>query len=216
MTLTPGSGARAEPTAITACQTISQPGSYRLANNLTGTGDCLVITTDGVTIDLAGFSISGAQTGITAAVGRPGERQGIAVRNGSISRVFIGVDLTGVSGSIVEGLRVFSHVGAGIIATGVVTRNTVSAGGQKTADGIIATGVVTWNNASNNATGIFAGPGSTLIGNTAIDNSLDGILASCPVNLTDNTAIGNGTARPGTANITLNGEGCHSEDNVAP
>jgi len=31
-----GPGVRAEPTAIIACQTISQPGSYRLANNLTG------------------------------------------------------------------------------------------------------------------------------------------------------------------------------------
>ena len=54
--------AAARETKITTCQTISQPGSYELANNLTATGDCLVITADGVTIDLAGFSIVGSNT----------------------------------------------------------------------------------------------------------------------------------------------------------
>ena len=219
MTLTPGSGARAEPTAITACQTISQPGSYRLANNLTATGDCLVITTDGVTIDLAGFSISGSGsgTGITAAVGRPGERLGIAVRNGLISRFLIGVDLTGASGSIVEGLRVFRTIGTGIVADGIVTRNIVSGTETHAGDGIEATGVVTWNNASQNVNfGIAAGLGSTLIGNVANNNGLSGISVACPSNVTDNTAIGNGTARPGFPNIELSGEGCNNTNNVAP
>jgi hypothetical protein len=51
-----------EPTMIKACGTISQPGSYELANNLTATPntDCLVITANFVTIDLAGFSIAGS------------------------------------------------------------------------------------------------------------------------------------------------------------
>jgi hypothetical protein len=44
-----------EPIPIKACQTISQPGSYELANNLTSSGDCLVIAANFVTIDLAGF-----------------------------------------------------------------------------------------------------------------------------------------------------------------
>lgn len=57
--LVPAASAR-EPTPIKACQTISKPGSYELANNLTATGDCLLIATDFVTIDLAGFLISGA------------------------------------------------------------------------------------------------------------------------------------------------------------
>jgi hypothetical protein len=42
MMLAPGAGAR-EPTKIKACQTISQPGSYELADNIGGVpGDCLV------------------------------------------------------------------------------------------------------------------------------------------------------------------------------
>ena len=66
--LLPSAGARADgreegPTEIEKCQTIEKPGSYKLVNNLTATGDCLVITTDFVTIDLAGFLISGSGTG---------------------------------------------------------------------------------------------------------------------------------------------------------
>jgi len=41
------------PTKIRRCQRIDQPGSYKLVDNLHATGDCLVITTEGVTIDLA-------------------------------------------------------------------------------------------------------------------------------------------------------------------
>jgi len=56
--------ARAEgPTGIEKCQTISNPGSYKLVSNLTATGDCLLINADFVTVDLAGFTISGSGDG---------------------------------------------------------------------------------------------------------------------------------------------------------
>jgi hypothetical protein len=80
--LVPGPGARAAPIAITACQTISQPGSYVLANDLTSSGACLVIAASFVTINLAGFSIN---AGIGISVSSASPVQGIAVRNGSIS-----------------------------------------------------------------------------------------------------------------------------------
>ena len=59
-----GASARADgreegPFEIEKCQTIDKPGSYKLVNNLVATNDCLVITADFVTIDLAGFTISG-------------------------------------------------------------------------------------------------------------------------------------------------------------
>ena len=46
-------------TKIKKCQSIDQPGSYKLVDNLHATGDCLVITTEGVTVDLAGFAMTG-------------------------------------------------------------------------------------------------------------------------------------------------------------
>jgi parallel beta-helix repeat protein len=79
--------------------------------------------------------------------------------------------------------------------------------------GISATGTVRGNVATNNSEGIYAGVGSTVIGNSATNNRTQGavgILADCPSNLTDNTAVNNGR------NLVLNGDGCHDEDNVAP
>jgi len=52
-TIVAGPGAQAAPTAITACQTISQPGSYVLANNLFNpnfAATCLIITASDVSL----------------------------------------------------------------------------------------------------------------------------------------------------------------------
>jgi hypothetical protein len=168
-----------------------------------------VITASFVTIDLAGFSISGGLAGISA----PQGGTHIAVRNGSISDFLnFGVDLRSADGSIVEGLRVFagvSHVSAGIIASGIVKGNIVT---DINSYGIIATGIVTGNIASRNfGPGIFAGQGSTVIGNTAVHNDNEGISVECPSNVTDNTAINNPER-----NLILNGEGCNNTNNVAP
>ena len=57
--LTPGAGAR-EPTQLRKCQTISQPGSYELADNLTANGDCLVITADFAAASSVGYSPAGS------------------------------------------------------------------------------------------------------------------------------------------------------------
>jgi hypothetical protein len=198
------------PTEIKKCQTIDKPGSYKLVNNLTSSNaiaDCLAITADFVTIDLAGFAILGTRGG-TAIRGPSGT--GITVRNGSIANFQTGVDLSLANGSIVEGLRVsgFHELGDGIIARGIVRGNTVSGTFH---DGIQATGTVTGNYASGNGfTGIVVGQGSTVIGNTATDNGESGISVTCPSNVTDNTAVNNGT------NLVLNGNGCNNTNNVAP
>jgi hypothetical protein len=224
-----GDGAQAQdareegPREIEKCQTISNPGSYKLVNDLAfsaPTGTCLDITASSVTIDLAGFTISGPGQvlGITAtAIAAGGETRGITVRNGSISRFDIGVGLGG-DGSIVEGLRVFDGISAGIIATGIVKGNSAVGmnGGPGAGSGISAAGIVTGNYASHNRfAGIEIGQGSTVIGNTSTQNGPTipgfGIVVSCPSNVTDNTAVNNAIA-----NLVLNGEGCHNEDNVAP
>jgi hypothetical protein len=207
-----------EPTPLKACQTISQPGSYELVDNLTAGGgkDCLVITASFVTIDLAGFSISaspGTVGGAAIFFGSQIGGQGIAVRNGSISGFSTGVDLGSALGSIVEGLRIVVFTpgpggGPGISATGIVKGNTVA---NSRDIGISATGTVTGNYVSNSIVGISIGQGSTVIGNTVVESLIAGLSALCPSNLIDNTAVShNGT------NLVLNGEGCHNEDNLAP
>jgi hypothetical protein len=92
---------------------ISQPGLYKPVNNLTftgSTGTFLTITANFVTIDLAGFTISGPGKSLGRAAGTGmaagNDTAGIALRNGTISGFTNGVDLGG-DGSVVEGLRVF-------------------------------------------------------------------------------------------------------------
>jgi hypothetical protein len=230
MILVPRSLAQAQnapeegPKDIEKCRTIDKPGSYKLVNNLTFTGSagtCLNITADSVTIDLAGFTISGPGDpfATTTAIAAGNDRRGITVRSGSISGFREGVVLEG-DGSIVEGLRVFDCFVSGIVAKGIVRGNTAVGifgfPGQGT--GISATGTVTSNYVTGSRVGgIAIGQGSTVIGNTATGNFVSGtpgfgISVDCPSNLTDNTAVNN---RP-NFNLLLNGDGCHSEDNLAP
>jgi hypothetical protein len=225
--LTPRGGAQAQsqqegPIEIEKCRTIGQAGSYKLVRNLsTTTGDCLVITADFVTIDLAGFPITGANTTPSStavairAMPPSGQLLGIAVRNGSITGISGGgVDLGAADGSIVEGLRVVGTGFFGIVARGIVRGNTVT--NVTSGIGVDATGTVTGNTADGNASGIVIGilapfKASTVIGNTATDNSDFGILVGCPANITDNTAVNNSGG-----NLVLNGNGCNNTNNVAP
>ena len=144
------------------------------------------------------------------------------MRNGSISGFGVGVDLEG-DGSIVEGLRVVGTIcpcSTGISATGIVRGDTVlDIRGQRGGgggSGISATGIVTGNYvAGSNFAGIAVGQGSTVIGNTSVNNPQIlgpgiGIRVDCPSNVTDNTAVNNGV------NLFLNGEGCNNTNNVAP
>jgi hypothetical protein len=89
--------ALAQPTTITACQTISKPGSYVLSGNLSGYGDCLVITASFVTIDLQGFLITGQSAGTGISASEPVDW--ITVRNGFISGFVTAVQLGGVTRS---------------------------------------------------------------------------------------------------------------------
>jgi len=218
MSLAPGTGTPAQypgeegPIEIEKCQTISKPGSYVLVKNLVSTGgNCLVLAADHITIELAGFSISGNGTGAGVAAIGGAPLRGIAVRNGSISNFAVEVLLEAADGSIVEGLRLSglrpAAGGVGIDAHGVVRGNTLI---SIPATGILASGIITDNYISDSGAGIGAGAGSTVIGNTAVNNAKAGIAANCPSNVTNNTAVNNGV------NLQLIFEGCNSTDNVAP
>ena len=218
------------PFEIEKCQTIDKSGSYKLVRNLTfsgSSGACLMITASGVTLDLAGFTISGRTNvpptpEITAILGS-GDLRGIAVQNGSISGFWIGVDLGSVTGSLVEKLWVFNFIPiitatrgpTGIIASGIVRSNAVF--GPLTtfpvATGISATGTLTGNYVTGNATGMLIGRGSTVIGNTATDNRLFGFFVTCPSNVTDNTALNNSD---GNLVLETARGSCNTTNNVAP
>jgi hypothetical protein len=213
------------PREIEKCQTIDKPGSYKLVNNLTFTGSsgaCLMITASGVTLDLAGFTISGhtSVTGATTtAILASGDLRGIAVQNGSLSGFQTGVNLSSATGSLVEKLRVFDITrtlpATGIIASGIVRSNSVLGplGMFPVGTGISATGTLTGNYVTGNDTGMSIGRGSTVIDNTATDNRLFGFFVSCPSNVTANTALNN---PDGNLVLETARGSCNTTNNVAP
>lgn len=105
---------------------------------------------------------------------------------------------------------------------GIVKGNTVTGSYSAAAISALAS-VVTGNNASNTDSVGFdinqsiTGSGSTVIGNTAKGStrSLATILATCPANLIDNTAVGNLPGR-NLALLQLPLKPCHTANNVAP
>ena len=208
-TIAPGIGARAQPTAITACRTISEPGSYELANALTSNGNCLIIAANYVSINLAGYNITttahGTGAAILASPSSP-ELSGIIVSGpGSITGPFMaGVDLSKAYNSIVDGLIV-AVFGNGISVGGGIVRNNISIVDEGA--GINASGVVTGNSASGKQ-GMFAGFGSAVSGNI-VSGSRFGLSVQCLSNVTNNTVLSGGP-------IALIGSGCNDTNNVAP
>jgi parallel beta-helix repeat protein len=95
------------------------------------------------------------------------------------------------------------------LADGIVTGNVVVA--NQTGISVQEAAVITGNSVQGNQIGIdVTGTGSTLIGNIVDGNSKIGLRVSCPSNITDNTAVGNGT------NLLLRSASCRNEGNVAP
>lgn len=225
--------AAADPKALKTCKTINAPGSYVLTDNLNAAGDCLVIATDFVTIDLNGFSIAGNGTGSAVKSENDALRKGIRIFNGTIRSFNTGVDFgfTGIQISV-ERVHVVgnSNVGIGVNGQALVKDCVLSENG----DGINvgSRSLIVGNNSSfNTASGMVVGVGSTIIGNTLGVNGNNGLVAGnsstvlnntaqvngnfgvyvdCPSNVIGNTSTNNGT------NMQLNGAGCNNSNNVAP
>ena len=228
----PVTGAKAQdareegPFEIEKCQTIDKSGSYKLVRNLTfsgSSGACLMITAGGVTLDLAGFTISGHTSGFatTTAILASGDLRGIAVQNGSLSGFQTGVNLSSATGSLVEKLRVIDitrtlpATATGIIASGIVRSNSVLGplGPNPVGTGISVTGTLTGNYVTGTATGMLIGRGSTVSDNTATDNRLFGFFVTCPSNVTGNTALNNSD---GNLVLETARGSCNTTNNLAP
>jgi Periplasmic copper-binding protein (NosD) len=208
------------PSPITECPTtIIEPGSYVLVTNLLfRAGDCLVVAADFVTIDLAGFAITGNGTGsgIRDQVTRaPAPRQGITVRNGTVANFLHGILLQNTVGAMVEDMRVINNsrrgqgilVGRGVSGSGdgIVRGNIVfdAITGINIEGGIVSgniatgnaagifviTGVVSGNTIAGNQAGLGV-QGGTVTGNTVRDNS-SGIFVFAGSTVTGNTTTGN-------------------------
>jgi parallel beta-helix repeat protein len=160
---------------------LSQPGSYYLAENITGVSgkDGIWIAASGVTLDLNGFvldGVPGSGNGIVASA----FDQNTSIRHGTVR----GWGGAGINGDFLfdgtyEDLRLKSNLGGGIRVTGIslISRVVATDNGQH---GILI------NNLS------VGGKGGIIRDSTAEYNTLDGIQVLGFTLVVDNTAIGNG------------------------
>ncbi|HEX4779145.1 MAG TPA: right-handed parallel beta-helix repeat-containing protein [Usitatibacter sp.] len=207
-------GALAAPKDLKNCVAITEPGSYVLTRNITATSDCFVIQADFVTLDLAGFVITGNGGGAGIAEFLGAGHQGIVVRNGAVTNfqdaialphsTAVTVEAVNATGNSFDGIvlgdeatvknsTVASNGGMGMRLgqRALVTGNNVNA---NAGSGILVDigGNVAGNTVGRNqASGIVAFEGALLVNNVSRNNMLDGISVDCPSAVISNTTSNN-------------------------
>ena len=224
----------AAPTQITACTTIAVPGSYILANNLSSFGDCIVIATSYVTLDLNGFAMEGLGKGGSAVTEQPGNSfHAITVRNGNIVRyaraillaksVAVTVEritamdntsdaVTTGDDSIVRDSAMQSNGGNGLRMgmRALVRGNTVSMNGGIGVSAGMGAQIVDNTIGHNKASGIVADEGANVVHNVSRNNGADGIFVECP-----SAVVGNAATNNLGQNLDLLGGACETGHNSA-
>lgn len=206
---------------ISTCQTLSTPNTvYKLTADLTSCGDCLIVSTDRITVDLQGHTITSTCPGTGAAITDQGASHDLTtVRAGKVDSFGVGVDLlAGTRSSVIDvtatnnnfGIVVGDHslvksckvqnsVVVGVSALGErnqIQQCEVSGSGQL---GIHAGDkcLVTLNISNDNTravlggTGIGTGEKCTVSLNTANKNKRQGISVGSGSLVTHNTATDN-------------------------
>ena len=175
-------------TAITICQTITQPGAYFLAKNLTAglTGHCLVIAADHVTIDFNGYRIKGNGSG--DCVRDSGSREGIVLKNGTVTGCFEGINLGNTDACKIEEMRVLENNSTGIhVADRCLIKNNVVA--------------------DNDGTGILGEDRTVILQNVVVDNGSNGFDG---INVDDESVIEQNLVQSNGNSDTGDGHGIHT------
>jgi parallel beta-helix repeat protein len=164
--------------------TVTSPGFYYITKNLNSTGAGITVNANDVTIDLMGYSITGAGIlgGTSYGIYTIG-RQNIEVRNGTIRLFYIGIYGNNSTDAKVEShryinVRAMYNAKWGIKLYGL---------------GHLVKGCIASHNGdgSNDSGGIRVGEGSLVNGNIVHDNNKDGIYTFMGCTVTNNTAYNN-------------------------
>ena len=183
--------------------TISAPGSYFLTQNITASAatDGIVISADGVALDLNGFVLSGASIG-SAGISAAGANH-VTISNGVI-RDWTGAGIKGdaITNGRYEKLQISGNHGGGIIAgkdslvadcqvtdnggNGIAVVQPLTFGSSSisgcTVDGSVLDGIVVDNNV-------------TVTGNSVTNSGVDGIHAFLAGNRIDGNHIGSSAGK---------------------
>ena len=190
---------------------ISQPGSYYLTTNLTGTtgANGITILSSDVTLDLNGFALTGVPASFHGIV-LGGVVTNIVVRNGTVRGwSALGIQGANARNSQFKDLALADNGGDGISAGAGNSISGCVASGNATngiacTDGCIITGCVA---TSNGGAGIAAGNASTISGCLSRLNGTDGIQVASDCQVSNNHCVSNGQGGSGAgihAQVTKN------------
>jgi parallel beta-helix repeat protein len=187
-----------------------------------------------VTIDLAGFTVKGPDSGSYSGIYMNG-RTNVEIRNGTVRDFYYGIRENSLNGSScrIIAVRAISNRSSGMYLYGSGNLIKDCTASENTTYGIYtsAGSTVTGNTAYYNGTyGIYTDIGSTVTGNTAYYNGTCGIYVGSSSTIIGNTARSNGTygirtpsyslvdqnaAFGNTTNLST-GEGCVLGTNCTP
>lgn len=211
--------------------TITTPGSYYLAGNLTPPASkiAIVVNSNYVTIDLNGYSITGVNSnGVVAIqVGNGNiQRTGFCFRNGMVNNWSPGgnaaINAQNACGALFEKLIVTDNSGGPGLLTG--DGCTIKACIARNQTGSAGIGIQTGNSCSvvdcaatgNGGAGISIGSGSSIINGSASGNGGDGIDSAGNCSIIHCSAGGFSTPNFGfgiNAGLTCTITGCTATDN---
>ena len=164
--------------------TISTPGSYYLTTNLAGVAgsDGIIIATDDVTLDLGGFTLTGASgsdNGVHAAGSYETNLYNIHIFNGTVRDWGShGIRAWYAANSRLTGIHAYTNGSMGVsIGDGSTIKSCVTRNNQGTGIYFGKSCTVVDSAALNNQNGFSGGGNSVLRGCTASDNNFGGISA---------------------------------------
>jgi hypothetical protein len=79
-------------TPVSSCMTLSAPGNYFLTKSLTSVGTCIIVDSEGVSLDMKGHTVTGNGTG-DGISDDGGGFESMAIANGKIRNFDVGIDL---------------------------------------------------------------------------------------------------------------------------
>jgi Right handed beta helix region len=168
------SPARAD-TAVSSCGTLSAAGNYFLTKNLTASGTCIVIGSEGVSLDMKNHTITGDGTGDGISDGG-GHFESMAIANGKIRNFNVGIGFDTSCCVVIRNVDSSKNTGAGIFVgdcCGLL--DTVTANKNGTIGIMVADCCFALNNVQANKNGpgggIVATGCCTAIANSTISNN---------------------------------------------
>jgi hypothetical protein len=197
---------------------ISQPGSYYLTSNIVGvTGKSAIqVSASGVTIDLNGFELKGANGALDGVRVLNSGVRGLEIRNGTVREwPEQGIDASAAWSCALHDLRIVRNfAGGAVTGNEALVENCLAEGNATVGIEVFGDSRVTGCIAIGNAVGIKASFGTLIEGNTVNSSGNDGILAFASNRITGNVCSGNGNGVSDGAGIHATGAGNHIEGNT--